>query len=90
MQLPEYLLSLINYLKKKRPNNFDRSNDSRNLIMIAQCDKVEPSRANFNDNMNTVTAYDGMNRRILSMIERMDNLESTVHYQAKKIEELIS
>ena len=90
MQLPEYLLSLLNYVKKKRPNNFDCSNHSKNFTMVAQSDKVEPSRANFNDNQKVVTTYDGVNRRIHYIIERIDNLESTLKYQTRKFEELTS
>ena len=53
--------------------------------MITQRKKPEPIPGNLNNTMNISKAYNGR-----SAIERIDKLESTVDFQGKKLEELIS
>lgn len=82
IQLPEYLLSLFNYLKKKGKHHSIRGNKAGNSVTTTQYNKTELSFGN-----TTNSTAIGNHNDALNLLERMNSLEKAVKNMERKLEQ---
>ena len=85
IQLPEYLLSLFNYLKKKEKNHSIYGNKGGHSFITTQYNKSEP---NYAKSAKSTVIANHIDVPILD--ERVNSLEFTVKNIESKLEEIIN
>ena len=84
IQLPEYLLSLLNYLKKKGKNHAIYGNKSGDSVITTQYNKTELNYASTSKSTAIIKRNKAPN-----ILKRVNSLELAVRNIQGKLEEII-